>query len=164
MSLLQLLRLGGKIGVIGRYASQFLMRNKEFHDKEFLIRKTKNRLVLKKVFSKLKLNCWRKIIAKFKIRKILMYKNAKKNYRGCQKLCTFFVHFLDELDKNIGQEIPRIFLDPRQRRSFFSWLLTRNLKPRKMGCVLVGDTQSAKPRYFLIHHLNQISKTNTCHV
>ena len=87
MSLLQLLRLGGKIGVIGRYASQFLMRNKEFHDKEFLIRKTKNRLVLKKVFLKLKLNCWRKIIAKFKIRKILMYKNAKKKIIGGVKNC-----------------------------------------------------------------------------
>ena len=56
-----------------------------------------------------------------------------------KKLCTCFVHYFDKLDKNIGQKIPRIFLVPQQGISFFSSFLTRNLKPRKMGCLFVKN-------------------------
>ena len=54
-----------------------------------------------------------------------MHKNPIKIIWGSQKLCSkyikvffgkicapFFVQFLDKLDKDIGQEIPRIFLVP----------------------------------------------------
>ena len=52
------------------------------------------------------------------------------------KFCApFFIHLLDKLHKNVGQNIPWIFLIPWQGISSFSSFLTRNFKPRKMQCV-----------------------------
>ena len=55
------------------------------------------------------------------------------------KFCApFFIHLLDKLHKNVGQNIPWIFLIPWQGISSFSSFLTRNFKPRKMRCVLIN--------------------------
>ena len=82
-------------------------------------------------------------------------KNCVPKYKGFfgKKLCTCFVHYFDKLDKNIGQETPRISLVPPQGISFFSSFLTRNLKQRKMGCVNVRDTQKLPFLHFFSNQM-----------
>ena len=79
-----------------------------------------------------------------------------------EKLVHLFVHFLDKLDKNVSPEIPRIFLVPRQGISFFSSFLTRNLKPRKMRCVLMTIVEVTVTTTFILLFVNELMTIMLC--
>ena len=76
------------------------------------------------------------------------------------KFCApFFIHLLDKLHKNVGQNIPWIFLIPWQGISSFSSFLTRNFKPRKMRCIVFTHfNQPQFPELLELYYRN-IAKT-----